>query len=961
MTKFDQQTVYIKTFSTYMMNDNGRFEGLKDFSCIEKINGKDYEGTTLPPFRPSESISTSDYLFFKKNYDYNPVYDLNDPFVSKIYNTIVTSNSNYMVTRRFEKRNDLYLNKRKSDIIQDNRLKNDKNMFYDSETNNDAFYENVSNIYNIIQKFPILDKKYSSNNLCLKATQNITKGTYLDIFRKETNSDNKSFVYHFAEYVYGDGGWIEIPLGNSEKPTNDKRKPANTKGTEAIRIPTNQECYFMLSSVMQPISRIDKIREDIDNSKRVIKFPPLQQIKNTWKTNLKSDSHIVKNTNYNKDDETVIIYIPDYFNYSLKLFKLLRAYSEVQNAYIGENDSESQLYHLTMITCFNKNAWRYLDQNTYKSKLYNSFKEMSSNAYLLAHTAKKLINWILQPEYCEMLCDFTYNKKLINSKEKTIEEYITPMLYLLSKYESTNTFFKKLIEKSIDDYFHVIQSYLQKKRNINMSISEIKSYFERNESEELEINIDPLEAYEEFGGTNFFIELFLPNPVFAEDTILSLLDCLSPYIYLNTNKNSNNNLNYLYSLLKQHFNNKIVISAYKGIKVLTPSTKNLKEFLEDSSNIKLVESIASVIDMVILVRKINENKNEPEEIIQLVKDILILSRIATYCGYKIMLNKANSTALTSSQKFLASLRTEDILVNSKDVLKGINGLIGILEVTYRISCASSFYSKGDKEVAALHLYQAGLAITSIVFLFMGVGGWAILALGIAVFLVDCLIEYYKTDDIEKWIKCCEYGCEYSKLPNETFRYLYDNYLIGYNNSFNNQDFLKSFWKNKEGNNTNYVIQIKTYYKILNDFSFDTFVYKVKENNDAIVFNLNPSNFDNLKKLTLSIKFYNNEKNIYIDSKNGQFFTYKNKNENKGIILIITKTSSLLLPLYAHLKDEYKNIENFSADKFVHNNDIFNYDFKKIDFSKSFLEYYSTDFKEVLISKRIKKINGVKKV
>mgnify|MGYP000381682251 CR=1 FL=1 len=120
------------------------------------------------------------------------------------------------------------------------------------------------------------------------------------------------------------------------------------------------------------------------------------------------------------------------------------------------------------------------------------------------------------------------------------------MLYLLSKYESTNTFFKKLIEKSIDDYFHVIQSYLQKKRNINMSISEIKSYFERNESEELEINIDPLEAYEEFGGTNFFIELFLPNPVFAEDTILSLLDCLSPYIYLNTNKNSNNNLNYLY-------------------------------------------------------------------------------------------------------------------------------------------------------------------------------------------------------------------------------------------------------------------------------------------------------------------------------------------------------------------------------------------------------------------------------
>ena len=163
------------------------------------------------------------------------------------------------------------------------------------------------------------------------------------------------------------------------------------------------------------------------------------------------------------------------------------------------------------------------------------------------------------------------------------------------------------------------------------------------------------------------------------------------------------------------------------------------------------------------------------------------------------------------------------------------------------------------------LYQAGLAITSIVFLFMGVGGWAILALGIAVFLVDCLIEYYKTDDIEKWIKCCEYGCEYSKLPNETFRYLYDNYLIGYNNSFNNQDFLKSFWKNKEGNNTNYVIQIKTYYKILNDFSFDTFVYKVKENNDAIVFNLNPSNFDNLKKLTLSIKFYNNEKNIYIDN------------------------------------------------------------------------------------------------
>lgn len=86
---------------------------------------------------------------------------------------------------------------------------------------------------------------------------------------------------------------------------------------------------------MQPISRIDKIREDIDNSKRVIKFPPLQQIKNTWKTNLKSDSHIVKNTSYNKDDETVIIYIPDYFNYSLKLFKLLRAYSEVQNAYIG--------------------------------------------------------------------------------------------------------------------------------------------------------------------------------------------------------------------------------------------------------------------------------------------------------------------------------------------------------------------------------------------------------------------------------------------------------------------------------------------------------------------------------------------------------------------------------------------------------------------------------------------------
>ena len=46
---------------------------------------------------------------------------------------------------------------------------------------------------------------------------------------------------------------------------------------------------------------------------------------------------------------------------------------------------------------------------------------------------------------------------------------------------------------------------------------------------------------------------------------------------------------------------------------------------------------------------------------------------------------------------------------------------------------------------------------------------------------------------------------------------------------------------------------------------------------------------------------------------------------------------------------------------IYEKNTFNYDFKKIDFSKSFLEYYSTDFEEVLISKRIKKINGMKKV
>lgn len=114
------------------------------------------------PFSPSSNISTSDYLFFKKNFDYNPAYDLNDPFSSKIMNTTLSSNPNYMLARQFEKRKDLFLNEGKSDIIQDSRLKNDKNMSFDSEINKYAFYENISNLYNIIQNFPILSNKYSS-------------------------------------------------------------------------------------------------------------------------------------------------------------------------------------------------------------------------------------------------------------------------------------------------------------------------------------------------------------------------------------------------------------------------------------------------------------------------------------------------------------------------------------------------------------------------------------------------------------------------------------------------------------------------------------------------------------------------------------------------------------------------------------------------------------------------------
>lgn len=186
--------------------------------------------------------------------------------------------------------------------------------------------------------------------------------------------------------------------------------------------------------------------------------------------------------------------------------------------------------------------------------------------------------------------------------------------------------------------------------------------------------------------------------------------------------------------------------------------------------------------------------------------------------------------------------------------------------------------------------------------------------------------------------------------------MYDNFLIGSDDSI--KDFMKNQWKN-ELLNTRSLIQIKTYYKILNDFTCECCFWKNRQNElKGFVITLISTSFENLKTIDLVYK-QNNQDNSYFELsiRKECFYSYKTDNGLIGLVGITTGQKTDANLIYLKLNKKFKFRESYSEKKIIHDTGLLKYGKSKIDFSKSYINYYSSNYTEPLISKKVNKING----
>lgn len=851
--------VYIKTFNTYQMNDDHTFIGLrntKDIECIERVY-------TQPAIFFSAELSETEYSFLRLLYDFECSYGSKKEVDDEI------NRGGVSVHPYFPADKDLELSKDNLRIVpNDSHI---KGVSYTTKIQEDFFKENKALAMSLLQKNTFINENNRLKSMLIDENaivnlqrdySNNTEGDislYLDIFRKDGSS---KIIYHCAEYALTKKGWVSVPLKNENGKTSDKRKYSETaQGCESIFIPYNEECYMFLSNTLVPVKIIEKIRQQISDYEnhiidelplRVTKFPKMCEIEDFWKSDNedKNKEIFFKYTQYTKEnnEEKISLFIPDYFGYTNKLYNLLQKLLEVKQFYFGDGDESRKLLYLVMTACSaKKRNWDFIkkDSITKENKVKHSYECMVMNDYLLEKTVEKLSWWIAQPEYCNMLYDFNYD---VNNE---ILKLHVDILKTITLFESSSKAMQTLYDNCKSDLINVIANYLSKQKDYSAKTpTEIKSIVSReinnNGLSQFNIKIEKLESYTDYDGKNFFTDVILTRAKATEDFSLNICSCLVPYVIKNIRKSADIDSKKLAGIINDillfgttEYAPKEIHKTYLLVKNKAKAADSLDTIYKEAESLKPITVLVASINMYLLIDKIRQNKSDTSEVISRIEDVYNLGITVTYIGLK--------------NKKLLTFTLGDI-IEHEEVFKGFAAVGGLFMFVHRITNAFICLQKGDDEAALFEFVQAGIAITTIIFICCNMAaGWMVLLFVIS-YALDKLIDYYTIDDVQKWIKCCKYGIEYNKVPNNTFKTLHDKYLVGYKKY--QYDKIKEIWLGTSNEETlsSEGLQIAAYYKIINDFDFDWVLYKDKYTSQviAVSFVIKALSFTQFSKLSLKI-------------------------------------------------------------------------------------------------------------
>lgn len=1000
--EFAQIPIKIQTYTTYEMDENHIFHGQKDTAILEKISKNSLINSDLTK-EAFVKLEESDFQFIEKMYDtYIPNQNYATFALTTNFNPhMQMPTGGIILTRPLAE--DLNIKKENSKTYDIHTNIRDKfTISYDEKQNlNELEYsENMSKLYSlflknasikekIIKDIDLVDnnvktdvgkQKYSTLLADENTQEPLIDLIYIDVFRKE----NKDLIRHCGEYRYNDG-WITIPTGIKTSDSRDKNWESDkTTGNEYINVPLEQDLYIMLSNVMQPVVRIEEIRKNIDTYERVSKFHKPKEIIKAWidyydgKTQYNKE--IMDNTSY--DNGQLILFVPDYFSYSKKLYALIKAYKSINEKYIGIDDDELKLFFLVMSTCVAKDGWRYLDKNAkYDDKMIKAYRNMTYNNYLLNYTAEKLVWWITQPAYCEMLCDFNSNKEYIGYQNKIVKQCLSVFQKLLHTVCHIPVVicaldqFWKTTEKQ---YLNTLCKITGKK-----NIDELRNELIKNQFKA----INTLDSYSDYDGKNFFEDILLKGLKNADDITLGIIECFSDYMVKNATtfaKTEEELANYIFNMLtlgNLNDNYETTCSIQQSYLIVKRNVK-IENFIDKADSFKALDFLFTSINAKFLVEKISNDSLQPDEYLDLFNNIVKLTEFCTYFGLKVYYLKKG---LPYTFKQLAK----------HEYWSAFAVLGGLIEMTHRIVSASVLLTEGDTEAAVLEGAEAVIVIATITLIFIPGYGWAALLCIVLSIFLDMLIDYYKTDNVEKWLKCCKYGCEYkaiadkkAKLPNSTFNTLYNNYFT--------DKSIKDFKKNwtSDDNSIQNPTQISAYYRILNDFSFELSIYKDKmtKGNVALCFKISALSFLDFQKLELKINIKNgNYKYSYplgetkIQATNGKYapeetkfysfsmdnLLYTTSKENGACLIGILKCCSGILEkdrdyaVYNDITHKEKILKSGKTKEIIINKDYYSLSKDIKNISSIDIRYYGpnyyTDSSGVTIQKtiEIKKIEEIK--
>lgn len=946
----NEKSVYIKTYRTYFHENKTIFVGSRSTEILDFIYGFDF---LQHPFRDEEK-STIKYI--ENAYCFvEPIYDGvdSDKYDREYFKC---KGNQYFLRSNITEEEKCYIFR----II----IKNiEKFKLYEKGDDYARFKD--KSLYNRFFKTDIL-------NPDIKNLKNVQKGRYLDVFWRRSENE----VLLRAEY-YNDGkNWKEINVKN----LSDKRRVENSSIGECITIPSDKTCYFMLSDIKPSATRLEEIRLKIQK-KKGIKWEEINKdLSNTFispmkNTSISAKSEVVirsasfqddrlrvveipplndnhtresiskyigyENVTFENNSSTPTIIVPDYAEYAEYLFteldkhyseylKLTGANIEQINQATGKSipisektvnkQNDNLLKYLSEIVCDNDNKWNLLlDENKgYDKSLKRNLFEIRAHYSFSNYCARKLSWWISQTPYQEMLYDYDYYYYYVdrNSKkqESNIFEHLIKYLDILENINVANDALLYLYEDARSKAYTIFHNL-----NPNSTYSDFQQYLLGRKTD-IKDDLEIFHCCKTIVNENWLTDIFFKKVKdFCNDYYFDVLATLSHIVIISEGKSIT--IKELFKLFKKFYvnnlgNNQSVIeikpinsgrvdfiinkklSRVEVFYFSNSNEKNIVSNIQGSSVTKGLKHAITAFDRCIAIYQLSKTKDGNEYIIvfnSIIGDLLELS------GYN---DDIKNTKLGK------------ITINGNSLFSKYSGVVSlgadILGFMYYLSEGDTAYALTDFSCDVIFLLLT-TAYSGIIF-------------GIIFFLskviIDKAIGRLKTDDFEKWVLCNNYGKYSDNLLNQNAwkNRIYLSYVLDSRNEYYKLDKKsreKKLISDTSHWNKDVAEQIKTYYKIEFDMSFDLNPFRLLPH-DFIPMNDLEEGYESFNMLRIDIStklFYPKDKlKLHFKvSKNSKEFTISVDNENINVFYDSKKGGYKLVIILA--TDIYK-ITNIMKEEIV---------------------------------------------